>query len=201
MVSSSDASLHGYGVCTRFLPPEIVAAIGHVPERERFRRGPAVGARTSALIDSCLDHAHPEDQSIADLLKAGWEVEKDFIEVPRALLHKADWEVKLHGKWKHADDILVLEGYALLKSVVRIAGTKHGQNVRLLLLVDNLPIALSFERRRSRKFKVLRLIRKFSTICLACNLACSVRWIPSEYNAADEPSRFAEPDANSNQNA
>ena len=201
MVSSSDASLHGYGVCTRFLPPEIVAAIGRVPERERFRRGPAVGARTSGLIDSCLDHAHPEDQSIADLLKAGWEVDKDFIEVPRALLHKADWEVKLHGKWKHADDILVLEGYALLKSLVRIAGTKHGQNVRLLLLVDNLPIALSFERRRSRKFKVLRLIRKFSAICLACNLACSVRWIPSEYNAADEPSRFAEPDANSNQNA
>jgi len=90
-------------VCTRFLPPEIVAAIGRVPERERFRRGPAVGARTSALIDSCLDHAHPEDQSIADLLKAGWEVDKDFIEVPRALLHKADWEVKLHGKWKHED--------------------------------------------------------------------------------------------------
>jgi len=36
---------------------------GRVPERERFRRGPAVGA--------------------------GWEVDKDFIEVPRALLHKA----------------------------------------------------------------------------------------------------------------
>ena len=170
-----------------------------MPERERFRRGPTVGARASALIDSCLDHAHPGDQSIGDLLKAGWEIDQDFIEVPRALLHKADWEVKLHGKWEHSDNILVLEGYALLKSLMRVAGTKHGQNIRLLLLVDNLPIALSFDRRRSRKFKVLRLIRKFSAVCLACNLACSVRWIPSEYNAADAPSRFAEPDADSDQ--
>ena len=89
--------------------------------------------------------------------------------------------MKLHGKWLYPDGILIVEAQALLKSLTRIANTVWGQNIRQLLLVDNMATALAFDRSRSRNFKVLRVIRKFAASCLARNITCSVRWIPSEY--------------------
>ena len=191
LVSASDASLSGYGVCTRKLSRDIVGGIGRVPERERFRRGPALGARASALVDTALEDADDDDLSCANLIKAGWEVDASFPEIPSRILRKDLWEVKLHGHWLYPDGILILEAQALLKSLTRIANSFWGQNIRQLLFVDNMAIALAFDRSRSRNFKVLRIIRKFAALCLSRNITCSVRWIPSEYNAADEPSRNA----------
>ena len=53
--------------------------------------------------------------------------------------------------------------------------------------------ALSFERRRSRNFLVLRCIRKLAALCLALDLAVTERWIPSEVNVSDRPSRIHDP--------
>ena len=190
LVSASDASLSGFGVCTSLLPQNVVGSIGRVPERERFRRGPTLGARATALIQSDLDD--DEEADCARLVEAGWEIDLDFPEVPRQLLRKDCWDVKLHGRWQHPDGILVLEAHALLKSLSRIAHTRRGQNVRQLFLVDNMAVALAFDRGRSRNFSMLRIIRKFGALCLVRNISPSVRWIPSEYNAADAPSRIAE---------
>ena len=79
--------------------------------------------------------------------------------------------------------------HALLKSLARIAHTRWGRNIRQLLLVDNMAVALAFDRGRPRNYKMLRIIRKFGAFCLARSISPSVRWIPSEYNSADEPSR------------
>ncbi|CAE7226828.1 unnamed protein product, partial [Symbiodinium sp. CCMP2592] len=95
-------------------------------------------------------------------------------------------------RWRHSDGILVLEAHALLKSLARIAHTRWGQSIRQLLLVDNMAVALAFDRGRSKNFKMLRIIRKLGALCLARNILPSVRWIPSEYNSADEPSRLEE---------
>ena len=189
LVSASDASLSGFGVCTRHLDREVVATIGRLPERERFRRGCVGGARASALAAAGEEL---EESDIAAFLRSGWEFNEDFAEVPVSVLKKEEWEVRLHGKWEHPDGILVLEGYALLKSLTRSANTRHGSDTRQLLLADNMPVALSFDRRRSRNYRLLKLIRKFSALCIAQNISCTVRWIPSELNSADEPSRAEE---------
>ena len=55
------------------------------------------------------------------------------------------------------------------------------------------PAALSFERRRSRNFLVLTCVRKLADLCLALDLAVTVRWIPSEVNMPDRPSRIHDP--------
>ena len=193
-VTASDASPYGYGVCSRHLDRNVVGTIGRLLERERFRRGPAPSARASALIDQSLNSEDPEDVACGTFLKSGWEVNSNFVEVPRHILRKVDWKIDMHGAWQHEDNILVLEGYALLKALSRVALTVHGQHIRQLMLVDNLPIALAFDRGRSRNFKVLRLIRKFSALCLSRAITCSVRWVPSEYNCADGPSRFLDPE-------
>ena len=49
---------------------------------------------------------------------------------------------------------------------------------------------LAFPRRRARDFKLLVQIRHVVALCLARGLRIHVRWIPSEFNAADEGSRI-----------
>ena len=61
---------------------------------------------------------------------------------------------------------------------------------RELLLSDNMAIALAFACRRARNFKLLRLIRKISVFYLACGVQVVVRWISSEHNNSDAPSRL-----------
>ena len=47
-------------------------------------------------------------------------------------------------------------------------------------------------------FLVLTCIRKFAALCLALDLAVTVRWIPSEANISDRPSRTHDPSVTEN---
>ena len=124
------------------------------------------------------------------LNQTGWEIDHNFHEVPAHLLRKDHWQVKQFGQWKRSEHIMVLEARALTKSLERIAFTKYGKDVHQLLLTDSLSMALAFERARSKSFKVLLQIRRFAAVALARNITPHLRWIPSELNAADEPSRL-----------
>ena len=60
---------------------------------------------------------------------------------------------------------------------------------RHLALVDNLPLALSAGKGRARSHLLLRPLRRIAGLLLASRCRLSVRWIPSELNSADAPSR------------
>ena len=190
VVSSSDASLSGYGVCTSTWPLAWVQKVGRMPERERFRRSAGHSARESALESHFID-GDLQDWS-GSLRDSGWRLDDKFPEVPSPLLASHRWSTKLMGTWHHAEGIFELESLALLKSLVRIAKGRFGRDTRQLLLVDNMAVALAFSRARSRNTRVLRIIRKFNAWCLGRNIAASIRWIPSELNSADAPSRYAD---------
>ena len=51
---------------------------------------------------------------------------------------------------------------------------------------------LSVGRSRARKFKLLGILRIIAGRTLAFGVSLSVRWVPSEYNTSDEPSRGEE---------
>ena len=53
-------------------------------------------------------------------------------------------------------------------------------------------LCLSVGRSRGRKFKLLRILRVIAGWALAFGVSLSVRWVPSEYNASDKPSRGEE---------
>lgn len=57
------------------------------------------------------------------------------------------------------------------------------------MLVDNLALAFSAGKGRSCNHAMLRVVQKLGALCLACNFALRVRWIPSEKNVSDGPSR------------
>ena len=196
LVTSSDASESGYGVCTSHWPSSQVAEAGRVPEKSRFRRTESHRARESALSAAGFHQDVPTGKWLAgkidseEYLKSiGWEVSEGFPEIDARRLHRFLWTPRMWGTWKYQEHILILEARALNKALDRVALTKYGKNIRQLLLVDSMSIALSFDRCRSRSFKLLRQIRRFAGTCLARNIDPHVRWIPSELNSADEPSR------------
>lgn len=197
LVTASDASLEGYGVSTSFWPLEEVKRVGRQVERSRFRRPATTQARSSALgsagfvQDEVTHRWRMQEINDEELVKeSGWEVNEGFSKVPARYLAKSLWEPKLWGRWSYNAGILELEGRALVKSLKRVAVSVHGRDIRQLLLVDNMAVALSFDRFRSRNFRLLLQIRKFAAYLLARNISSSVRWIPSELNNSDEPSRF-----------
>eukprot|EP00438_Fugacium_kawagutii_P005650 Skav219567 [mRNA] locus=scaffold886:113683:117079:- [translate_table: standard] len=182
LVSASDASLEGFGVSTSYWNRKEVAEAGRTVERARFKKAASTAARDHALSsagfvqDNITQKWRLKEISDDELLQlSGWEVASDFKEIPSHLLAKDLWEPKQWGRWDFEGKILELEGRALVKSLKRIALSIFGSSVRQLLLVDNMAVALAFDRFRSRNFKLLKQIRKFSSHLLARNIAVTVR--------------------------
>ena len=197
LVCCSDASTTGYGVCTSFWSREDVAAVGRTKERSRFKRSSTHSARETSLTSA----GFVRDQ-ITGLWKAGeidgeeylemsgWTLDQSFPEVPARLLQRHLWAPRLWGKWKHKEGILTLEARAAVKALQRVALSVFGSQIRQLFLLDNMSLVLALERCRSRQYGLTKQIRIFCAYCLSRGIQPAFRWLPSELNNADEPSRY-----------
>ncbi|CAE7655449.1 unnamed protein product [Symbiodinium sp. KB8] len=196
-VSATDASLRGYGVVSSFWKVADVAAVGRELERSRFKKLGMHSARDSALTAAGFTKDEATQEWRAGWLTAaeylnrtGWGLNETFKEVPGRLLSSEDWFPCLWGQWRHEGGILELEARALVKGIRRIALSRFGHDLRQLMLTDNMSVCLAFDRARARSYPLLKQIRKFSAYLLARNISCTVRWVPSELNNADKPSRI-----------
>ncbi|CAE7279311.1 unnamed protein product [Symbiodinium natans] len=194
-VTATDSSLEGFGVVSSHWQQHEVASAGRNLERARFRKLGSHSARASALTAAGFVHDEATDQWKAGWLDrpsylehTGWALAQEFKEIPGYLLQADRWTPRLWGKWQHSAGILELEARALVKGLKRIAMSTFGHDVRQLLLTDNMSVCLAFDRSRARSFSLLVQIRKFAAYCLARNIYCVVRWVPSELNSADKPS-------------
>ena len=197
VVTVSDASEEGFGVCASKVSSEAVSSIGRVSERDRFRRCSGHSARESALTSAGFVRDDLTGKWAEGLLVdedylqlSGWDLEPNFPKVSKDHLHEDSWNVVRQGPWRKREHIVHLEARALVKSFEFIV---HDQQVcdtrQLFLLVDSMSAALAFDRCRSKNHRMLRQIRKFCSLGLARNISFSVRWVPSELNPADAPSR------------
>ena len=175
-VQCSDASESGFGIAGSFWNLEALCSVGRCRERGRFRSEGAVDARRSALsaaglgefltaegkdVTLCVDEGE-KALTESTLPRGDYEMDPEFREVPSALLSHQLWRSVGQGTWKYSEHIGILESRALVKSLKRIALTRFGLNARQILLVDNLGVALAFDRSRCRSFAILRQIRKFA---------------------------------------
>ena len=114
-----------------------------------------------------------------------------FPEVPLEVVEASGWMDVASGRWRHRNEsIIVLESRALTRGVEN--PRKYPTTVSKKVC-DACGQYGSFERRRSRNFLVLTCIRKLAGLCFALDLAVTVRWIPSEINVSDRPSRIHDP--------
>ena len=117
--------------------------------------------------------------------------------MPLEIVEASGWVDVASGRWRYRDEnIVVLEIRALTRGVEILASTQQLYRKRCVALVDKMAAALSFERRRSRNFLVMTRIRKLAGFCLALGLAVAVRWIRSEINVSNRPSRIHDPSDN-----
>lgn len=196
LVPVSDASEEGFGVCAAVWTSSQAAAVGRVSERDRFKRAGSHSARETALTSAGFvkdEVSGKWAEGILDdeeyLKLSGWDLRTDFPEVPAHKLREGSWQTVRQGRWKKHEHIVHLEARALVKSFEYLVEDTHSKDCRQLFLVDSMSAALAFDRCRSRNFKMLRQIRKFCSYGLARNISFSVRWVASELNPADEPSR------------
>lgn len=124
----------------------------------------------------------PEQQAA---LFGEWEVEICFPEIPAEWLRRERWVLIVAREWNFSDGILHLEARPLVTGLQRVAETISGENTCQLFLVDNMSVALAFERCRCHGYRLLCQVRRFASYCLARNIRAGVRWIPSELNSAD----------------
>ena len=93
------------------------------------------------------------------------------------------------GRWTREEAISILEGRALVRAVQVAAEGYSRRDCRLVILGDNLGVVLGAERSRAHSYPLLSCYRRVAALSLARNLIVSHRWIFSEKNSSDKPSR------------
>lgn len=192
-VVSTDASPEGYGMCESTLTAKEVRSMGQWNERWRFRRLPAAewAPRRRALArdvfgdvrtvigdantwDECQQYSHNDA----------------FPEIPPRFLSPSRWKTVGLGKWGNTQEHITLkEGRALVLALRRLSRTSRHRGKRHLVFLDNIALAFAVRKGRAHTYDMLRVMQQVGSISLAANLGLSVRWVPSEYNPADGPSR------------
>lgn len=113
-----------------------------------------------------------------------------FPEFPHHILDADAWATVGMGKWHFSKEHITLkEARSLLIAVRRLSRAKRHRNKRHLILLDNMALCFAVGKGRSSRFDMLRVLQQIGAISLACCLTLRPRWIPSEWNIADGPSR------------
>ena len=192
-VTCTDASPAGYGVCETVLDPKDVSDIGRWHEKWRFKRlkpehwNPR---RRAGGLDVLGDPSSVLGVDEEERLLDQYVVDKDFPEVNPNFLDPNGWQTKLMGKWNNTTEhITIKEGRALVLAFRRLCRAGHSRGKRHLFLCDNLSLVFAANKGRAHSYDMLRITQQLSALSLAGGFSYRVRWIPSEHNTADGPSR------------
>ncbi len=100
------------------------------------------------------------------------------------------WRVATAWKWSDSEHINVLEARATLNTVRRRfrKASKHGH--RFSILTDSQVCAAIFGKGRTGSRKVLPVLKKHNSLCLAAHGFPLIGYVPSSENPADVPSRW-----------
>ena len=155
-----------------------------------------VTASVSVGTGDCLEPLHNDSSSCHIPLHdepcssfSSFITDLGFDEVPLELLSRDDWRVVWSKPWKYEANILNTEARALGWSVEHLLRSNRNIGKKLLCLSDNLPLVLGANKGRAKSGHLLKPLRKISALLLATGSRLAVRWVASELNVADAPSR------------
>ena len=96
------------------------------------------------------------------------------------------------GKWAKAEHNDILEARAALGALRHAARSRENWGTRILFFTDSLVTLGCFSKGRSSAHQLLQLCRRVAAIVLAKGIRPAWRYVPSELNFADGPSRQLE---------
>ena len=166
MDSNNIKQLGSYSERWRFKNPEFSTARMAIAEGEKIR--------WNEEVDDAFPQLQPNSTKFRDV---------EFRHVTR------DWKLVGRYRWKQVEAMPVLEAKANLYAVRHAMRRVSGHRKRHLVLTDSMTAALAIGKGRSASWKMRTVVQKISAILLATGSSLQCRWIPSEWNPADGPSR------------
>ena len=205
-----DASEWGAGVCRACTDQSSVAATGRYPERWRFKLGEPVslrllarslikedvfaekGADAAAAVDMQVTRAWLKAEA-AEIVRVAESLNRasDIPLVPyvSGRLMGVNWRTTLSTPWRRAEPIAVLEARALGLCVRDVARRSLDRPRHALILSDSIGALLATTKCRSSRPGMCRALRSIAACALIAGLTIVVRWVASELDVADHPSR------------
>ena len=111
-------------------------------------------------------------------------------ELREAAVADGDWSEIVSARWRFADQhINTFELRAMLTAARWLSSRPALLGARVLLLSDSSVAVSAMSKGRSSSYSLLRVLRPFAALCLACGLSVWPRWLPTERNPADAASR------------
>ena len=187
-ISVSDACLTGTATCAMQIDPSIAQAIGRGRELWRYKSSlPAVKARE--LVQSLDPFRDVETVLPKRIFEDPFQLNSDFENVPEHIARSSQWKLQFASRMTFKEHITLLEGRATVQAIRHKARSIKHFNQRHVHLGDNLGMVLAFDRGRAKSPQLLFCCRKAAAYSVATNSIVHHRWVPSEWNAADGPSR------------
>lgn len=181
----------GIAVCRAELPREDVARIGDQREPFRYKHRTVLAPREAAL-----SHAHGDPFADPNTVKPmridvddPFCLNDEFLEVPERVLKPSLWHEAFAVHMQHEEHITLLEGRGIVAALRHKLRSKDQFGCRHLHFNDNMGAVLMCSKGRSGVFPMLKICRRVCALLLASDSVFSARWIPSELNIADGPSR------------
>ena len=188
VLTVSDACLSGTAVCSLHTPDGTAHSLGQQRELWRYRSvQPASRAREFVQkLDPFRDV-----ETVLDLSSGldPFQLNAEFQNVPCDLANSPDWKPQFSCRMHKKEHITLLEGRATIQAIRHLARSSGNFGKRHVHLGDNLGMVLAFDRGRAKVFPLLVCCRRAAAYGVAMGCQFFHRWIPSEWNAADGPSR------------
>jgi hypothetical protein len=109
---------------------------------------------------------------------------------PSAAADSGRWSTIVSSEWNRKEHINVLETRALITALSWVWSYPRSIGCRLFVWSDSKVLIGAVNKGRSSSPQLLRRLRSVSALCLATGMRLVLRWIPSELNPADGPSRI-----------
>ena len=199
-VTAVDASTWGLGAVASDFQQEEVQHLGKFSERWRFdteqfskprastfAADVAVGSEDAAAVRWAAAVEPASNQAPLQVCE-GKKIDDIFQPVTFSSVDRS-WNMVGRFKWRRQESIPVLEGRASLFAVKHALRNHSNFHKRHLILSDSISSICSLDRGRGRSFGMRRVSQQVGALSLCTGTIFSFRWIPSEWNPSDGPSR------------
>ena len=186
---ATDASFWGRGVVSAQREVEEIRAVAADCDRWRFN------AEDEQAVKHLEEHMPMQSWSVETLepdeampsLKPDGDLD-GVREVPLGFIGE-DWSKVDSCKWNRVEGIPTLEGRAVVWVLQHLGRSSKNLGCRHLILSDSMSVVLALSKGRSSTRPMNRICRQVAALEFITGMQLSVRWVPSEVNPADQPSR------------
>lgn len=184
-VVAVDASEWGLGAVASHFNIDEVKVLSSFNERWRFKSEVASNARQYTFMEDEKIRTSYFEEFEKDNVTLGSNV---FTSVPFSAVDR-NWKMVGRVQWKQEESMPVLESRAALFGVKHLIRKKGNHGTRMLVLTDSMTSACAVSKGRAQTWRLRTVVQKIGALLLATGSSLSMRWVPSEWNPSDGPSR------------